>query len=240
MIGPDGQVAILDFGIGSLLAENEGESLVDTMSTANTLTSGLDCASPESIMEPTNRTPAGDQYSLGCVLYFCLTGRYPFPEGSAVEKMVAHQIKQPTPIQELVAGGPAELVSVVERLMQKKPEDRLGGADEVAEKLLPLSGGWLIPAAEPPKPVEPPKPAVRVPGRASPLHRAAIGRRRRDWRRCRRPRGRRLLNPKAACRPSTRRQPRGGRPQFFRRLPMLPPSWRTRSERRIRQWTANS
>ena len=81
MIGPDNQARILDFGIGSLLVENEGESLVDTMSTANTLTSGLDCASPESIMEPTNRTPAGDQYSLGCVLYYCLTGPRAVPGG---------------------------------------------------------------------------------------------------------------------------------------------------------------
>src|SRR2546427_550337 len=91
MLGPDEQIYILDFGIGTLLAETEGESLVDTMSTANSVTSGLDCASPESIMDPTNLTPAGDQYSLGCVLYFCLTGQYPFPEGSAAEKMMAHQ-----------------------------------------------------------------------------------------------------------------------------------------------------
>ena len=89
MIGADGQVHILDFGIGCLLAETEGESLVDTMSTANSVTSGLDCASPESIMDPTNLTPIGDQYSLGCVLYYCLTGRYPFPDGTAVEKMMA-------------------------------------------------------------------------------------------------------------------------------------------------------
>src|SRR5947208_967932 len=119
MVGSDNQARILDFGIGSLLVENEGESLVDTMSTANTLTSGLDCASPESIMEPTNRTPAGDQYSLGCVLYFCLTGRVPFPEGSAVEKMMAHQTKDPMPITELSPDVPAGLVTVVARLMAR-------------------------------------------------------------------------------------------------------------------------
>jgi serine/threonine protein kinase len=141
MVGHDFQIAILDFGIGCLLAENEGESLVDTMSTSNTLTSGLDCASPESIMEPTNRTPAGDQYSLGCVLYYCLTGQYPFSEGSAVEKMVAHQFKQPTPVKELAADTPDDLAAVIDRLMQKKPEDRFGGADEVAERLLPLTAG---------------------------------------------------------------------------------------------------
>ncbi|HEY1380873.1 MAG TPA: serine/threonine-protein kinase, partial [Gemmataceae bacterium] len=127
MVDDSLQVAILDFGIGSLLAENEGESLVDTMSTANTLTSGLDCASPESIMEPTNRTTAGDQYSFGCTLYYCLTGRYPFPEGSAVEKMMAHQFKEPAPIRDLNPDVPAELVTVVERLMQKTPDKRFGG-----------------------------------------------------------------------------------------------------------------
>jgi serine/threonine-protein kinase len=147
MVGPDFQVAILDFGIGSLLAENEGESLVDTMSTANTLTSGLDCASPESIMEPTNRTPAGDQYSLGCILYFCLTGRYPFADGSAVEKMMAHQFKAPAAIKDSVPTAPDALVDVIERLMQKKPEDRFGGADEVADRLLPLTDGRPVQGA---------------------------------------------------------------------------------------------
>jgi serine/threonine-protein kinase len=135
MIGDDGQSRILDFGIGSLLVENEGESLVDTMSTANTLTSGLDCTAPESIMEPTNRTPAGDQYSLGCVLYYALTGRVPFPEGSAVEKMMAHQTKEPEPIRSLAPDVPAGLAAVVAKLMAKAPEDRYTGCDEVVEAL---------------------------------------------------------------------------------------------------------
>ncbi|MBY0526458.1 MAG: serine/threonine protein kinase [Gemmataceae bacterium] len=150
MLGPDGQIHILDFGIGSLLAENEGESLVDTMSTANTMTSGLDCASPESIMEPTNRTAAGDQYSLGCCLYFFLTGRYPFPEGSAVEKMMAHQYKQPTSVRELVPDVPAELEEVVERLMQKTAETRFSNTDDVVEALRPLAASAAAPVAAKP------------------------------------------------------------------------------------------
>jgi serine/threonine-protein kinase len=155
MIGPEQQVYILDLGIGTLLAETEGESLVDTMSTANSVASGLDCASPESIMDPTNLTPAGDQYSLGCVLYFCVTGQPPFPEGTAAEKMMAHQFKEPVPVRELNPEVPAELAAVIERLMKKAPEARYGSAAEVVEALRPL-------AAAAPRPV---RSAARQPGR---------------------------------------------------------------------------
>jgi serine/threonine protein kinase len=139
MIGPDNDVKILDFGIGCLLAETEGESLVDTMSTANSVASGLDCASPESIMDPTNLTPAGDQYSLGCILYIMLTGQYPFPDGSAAEKMMAHQFKEPTAISTLNPEVPADLVAVVERLMKKTPAERFGSLAEVVDQLKPLA-----------------------------------------------------------------------------------------------------
>jgi serine/threonine protein kinase len=140
MIGNEGQIFILDFGIGCLLAETEGESLVDTMSTANAVASGLDCASPESIMDPTNLTPAGDQYSLGCALYYLLSGQYPFPDGNAADKMMAHQFKQPKPLVELNPDVPAVLVEIVERLMQKSPEQRYHTTTEVVEALRPFAG----------------------------------------------------------------------------------------------------
>ncbi|HVS35036.1 MAG TPA: serine/threonine-protein kinase [Gemmataceae bacterium] len=139
MIAPDGSVRILDFGIGCLLAETEGESLVDTMSTANSVNSGLDCASPESIMDPTNLTAVGDQYSLGCVMYYCLTGQYPFPEGTAVEKMMAHQHRQPKSIKELAPEVPEGLAAVVERLMQKTPASRYPSCAELIEVLRPFA-----------------------------------------------------------------------------------------------------
>jgi serine/threonine protein kinase len=165
MLGTDGQVRILDFGIGCLLAETEGESLVDTMSTANSVSSGLDCASPESIMDPTNLTPVGDQYSLGCVLYYLLTGRYPFPDGTAVEKMMAHQHKQPTPVLDLEPHTPEALAAVVERLMQKAPENRYPSCTELIEALRPLaasSGPTRRPSMIMPRLKLPPRPEAKA------------------------------------------------------------------------------
>ena len=169
MISGEHHIKILDFGIGCLLAESEGESLVDTMSTANAVTSGLDCASPESIMDPTNLTPVGDQYSLGCVFYYMLTGQYPFPEGAAPEKMMAHQFKQPTPIAQLAPDVPAEFARVVERLMQKAPENRYAAMADVIAVLKPLSlGQGLLPHSAPaPLPAKPPIQATTGPRQTS-------------------------------------------------------------------------
>jgi serine/threonine protein kinase len=141
MLGPDNVLRILDFGIGCLLAETEGESLVDTMSTANSVNSGLDCASPESIMDPTNLTAIGDQYSLGCVMYFCLTGQYPFPDGTAVEKMMCHQHKVPASLKSLAPETPDDLVAIVEKLMEKNPTDRYAKSQEVIDVLKAFSTG---------------------------------------------------------------------------------------------------
>jgi serine/threonine-protein kinase len=98
-------------------------------------------------MDPTNLTPVGDQYSLGCVLYYCLTGQYPFPEGTAVEKMMCHQHKQPTPVKDLNPDVPDELVKVIEKLMEKTPTARYVNCAEVIEALRPLAS----PAGSAPK-----------------------------------------------------------------------------------------
>lgn len=148
MINAEGDLFILDFGIGCLLAETEGESLVDTMSTANSVASGLDCSSPESIMDPTNLSPLGDQYSLGCVIYFCLTGQFPFAENSAAELMMAHQFKEPAPIAEAAPETPQVLIDIVEKLMQKSPENRFASTGQVVEALRSLVDASHLPARQ--------------------------------------------------------------------------------------------
>ncbi|MCS7167745.1 MAG: serine/threonine protein kinase, partial [Gemmatales bacterium] len=137
----DDQICVLDFGVGSLLMENESESVVDTMSSANALHNNLDCASPESITDPSQVGPASDQYSLGCVLYFLLSGQYPFAGQSAIEKMMAHQTQAPKPLRQLVPDIPEALESIIYRMLAKKPSERYPSLLHVMQALGPFLQG---------------------------------------------------------------------------------------------------
>src|SRR5438045_9338729 len=91
-------------------------------------------------MDPTNLTPAGDQYSLGCVMYYRLTGRFPSPEGTAAEKMIAQQTKEPASLQQLVPDMPSGMVAVVQKLMDKNPANRFATSGSIVEALKPFTG----------------------------------------------------------------------------------------------------
>jgi len=126
MVAADRKAKILDLGIGAILAENisEDESMMDTISTSNTAMSTIDCAAPETLANPTVRTSAGDVYSLGCVLYYLLCGRYPFPDGNIVDKMIAHQMQEPASPCRMNSDVPAALGDIVLNLLQKDPAQR--------------------------------------------------------------------------------------------------------------------
>ncbi|HET6576107.1 MAG TPA: protein kinase [Fimbriiglobus sp.] len=122
LAGPDGTARVLELGVGAILADN----ITDAASLDDARSSGgwLDCAAPEVLADPTRLTPAGDAYSLGCVLYFLLTGKYPFPNGTPAEKMAAHRSRSPAPVRSLRPEVPVGLAELVARLMRKDPADR--------------------------------------------------------------------------------------------------------------------
>jgi serine/threonine kinase PknH len=135
LIKPDGKLCLLDFGIGFLLIAERAESLLDTMTASNQQAKSTECGSPESLLNPSDRTPLGDQYSLGCILYYCLTGGYPFPYGNSVQKMMAHQTEEPEPIRDANPAVPEELEAVIARLMAKSPADRFPSMAEAVKAL---------------------------------------------------------------------------------------------------------
>jgi serine/threonine-protein kinase len=140
LVDGEGKVRLLDFGIGCLLTLSKAEAVLDTMTTMNQRARALDCASPESCLDATQRTADGDQYSLGCMLYFCLVGRYPFPEKNYTAKLMAHQFQEPAPIQDASPDVPDGLVAVVHRLMRKTPEERFPSMQEAVDALRGLFG----------------------------------------------------------------------------------------------------
>jgi serine/threonine-protein kinase len=170
MLGPDGLAKLLDFGVGVLLAGAEEQSLVDTLAESGALAGLVDCAAPECVTEPEKRSVRGDQYSLGCTLYYGLTGRFPFPDGTSTEKMVAHQRQEPTPVAILNPGVPNALAAAIDRLLQKAPEARYNHTDELIAALTPLARQSTV--FVPPQTLPPflqPRPANMTPASGSSL-----------------------------------------------------------------------
>ncbi|MCA9206982.1 MAG: hypothetical protein KDA55_01440, partial [Planctomycetales bacterium] len=85
--------------------------------------------------------PVADLYSLGCTLWWLLTGRTPFGD-DAVETpwqvMQAHQAGELPDIRSLVGHAPPELAELLARLLAKSPAERLADAMELAAHLAPL------------------------------------------------------------------------------------------------------
>lgn len=170
LIAQDGTAKLLDFGVGAMLADAESnESLVDTLSESNTALNMLDCLSPEAIVDPAQRSIRGDQYALGCSLFFALAGRFPFPDGNAFEKMAAHQSLAPPSLTALNRDVPAALEKVVERLLQKSPELRYNNLQELIEALQSMAGPTpaYVPSSSSPPPAHGPRSPTTTPMRTA-------------------------------------------------------------------------
>jgi len=76
-----------------------------------------------------------DTYSLGCVLFECLTGRAPFHRENEVATLYAH-LEEPAPNpKDTRSDVPTSLAAVVERSMAKRPEERFASASDMAAGL---------------------------------------------------------------------------------------------------------
>src|SRR5690606_4625681 len=76
-----------------------------------------------------------DIYSLGCTLYFLLTGHPPFPEGTLAQRLMKHHTEEPASIASERPDTPQELIDICKKMMAKKAKDRYQTAAEVHQAL---------------------------------------------------------------------------------------------------------
>ncbi|HEX7163114.1 MAG TPA: serine/threonine-protein kinase, partial [Trebonia sp.] len=97
MIGKDGVVKVLDFGVGLILDDVDGPRLTSSDVTVGTAR----YMAPEQASEGGVITAAVDRYALGCVLYQMLAGAPPFDGGTTYEVLNQHVHQPPTPVATL-------------------------------------------------------------------------------------------------------------------------------------------
>jgi serine/threonine protein kinase len=100
----------------------------------------MDYISPEQAADAAAVDRRSDIYSLGCTLYFALTGQPPFPGGSHKEKIRKHRRDEPPPVEELRPDVPLDLALLVRRMMAKDPDQRPPSASAVAADLRRCAG----------------------------------------------------------------------------------------------------
>ncbi len=133
LVDPKGVVKILDLGLARFFHEGEEKSL--TIAHDEKVLGTADYLAPEQAIDSHQVDSRADIYSLGCTLYFMLTGHPPFTEGTLAQRLMAHQVKEPPPITNDRPDTPDDLVAIIETMMAKDREDRYQTATETAEAL---------------------------------------------------------------------------------------------------------
>lgn len=135
MLTPKGRIKILDFGLARFVSETAKDSGLTAL---GAVMGTPDYMAPEQAQDAHKADIRSDIYSLGCTLHCLLRGRPPYPEGSSIQKILAHLEQEPPLLLNFRKDVPPELEQLIKRMMAKDPAKRYQTPKDVARALTPI------------------------------------------------------------------------------------------------------
>ncbi len=140
LLDRQGNVKLLDMGLARFFHE-DSPAFIKEYEVGYIIGTG-DYIAPEQIVDSRVDIRA-DIYSLGGTMYYLLTGKSPFQDGTNAQKIIWHQVRHPKPLRTLRPDVPMDLALVFEKVIAKEPGRRYQTPIELAEALEPLARGYV-------------------------------------------------------------------------------------------------
>jgi serine/threonine-protein kinase len=139
-------VRVVDFGIAKTLSGNDSLPEAQNLTQTGAIIGSPYYMSPEQGLGRQTDVRS-DIYSLGCVMYYALTGRPPFGGGNFVETIFLHVNEPVPPLEDEYRTFPESLQAVVFKALAKEPEHRYQTMDEFADDLERFGCGTAVRAS---------------------------------------------------------------------------------------------
>jgi len=126
-----GTVKLTDLGLARCMGEQQVRALTQEGVSVGTPY----YISPEQAQGMRDLTPASDLYSLGVMMYECISGKLPFDSENFYEVMLMHVNNAPPDIRDVFPAISEEAASIVMKLLRKMPKDRFADGEALAQTL---------------------------------------------------------------------------------------------------------
>jgi tetratricopeptide (TPR) repeat protein len=148
IVGPDGRVKVLDFGVARMLPSATTTTRGGTRESLGGLVGTAGYAAPEQWVSPQVDARA-DLFALGVVLFEMVAGRRPFPTDDPIALAEVLFSREPPRLRAVAASVPSSLDDLVARLLDRDRERRPWSARAVLDELRRIAKR-LQPAPPPP------------------------------------------------------------------------------------------